>query len=95
MTSVAIVAALLGLFAVFVWPTAWRDRTFVEFANGPHTGRQHRFTGEVQVLCLDGWHTLKGGDPFEDLRDVPLSTEQRRDPCVNAPWSAPRYPKNP
>lgn len=85
MASVGIVAAVLGAFAVFVWPTAWRDRTFVEFPNGPHTGRQQRFTGEIQVLCVDGWHRL-AVDPFSDLDDRHLTAEQKRDPCLTEPF---------
>lgn len=83
--------ALLSGFTVVVWPTPWRDRV-VTLPSGPITARQHRFTGEVHILCVDGWHRLDQ-DPFVDLAPSNRSQAERTDPCLNAPTvlSPPQY----
>lgn len=80
---ILIVIAALG-FAWLVWPTPWRDRS-VTMTAGTFTARQSRWTGEVQVLCVDGWRRLTV-DPFADLAYPKQSTTEKADPCLSAPY---------
>jgi len=52
------VAISLAVFAVFVWPTRYRD---FRLQGGPRSNlgaRQDRFTGVVSVLTPAGWQKL-------------------------------------
>lgn len=78
---------LLGALGVGIWPTVWRDRT-VAITAGTFTARQHRVTGEVDVLCVDGWRRL-AVDPFADLAYPRQTAAEKADPCLSAPYVKP------
>lgn len=91
---IQILTALLVLIAMarWVWPTPWRDIVVRGLGESVKSGRMHRITDEVRVLCADGWHALRYDpkailryEPFADLRDEPLPISVRDDACLTAP----------
>jgi hypothetical protein len=54
----AAIVAVLVLFALFVWPTAWRYDVLKQ-GNWTLPIRTHRVTGQAQIFLSDrGWQAL-------------------------------------
>jgi hypothetical protein len=57
--GVAVILALTAAFMVWVWPTPYRALAAVHLPDDVFAARQHRLTGEVELLTPIGWHRLK------------------------------------
>jgi hypothetical protein len=65
-------------FAALVWPTMYRP---LELTGGPRTilaARQHRVTGRVDILTLEGWRSLEAESKHYST-DNPFSHPSRVD----------------
>jgi hypothetical protein len=64
LATVVLVLAVLGLFAVYVWPTRYRyDHMSFPGDVGTYPVRIDRFSGEVEVLRPMGWRSLGSATP--------------------------------
>jgi len=64
--------ALLGLFALCVWPTLYVYDHF-HWKDNSRPVRTNRLTGRAEMLDVDGWHVMekRRGEPVKPKAPIP------------------------